>query len=131
MLCVCRGMHLLALAHGGSLACHDDAPELSATHKTTLRALGGHSVDIRRGSRLHSIFNAETIKVNSLHHQHVADPGGLEVTGRSPDGLVEALELPGERFVVGVQWHPELQAVWEPKEEKLFKALVEAARRER
>ena len=131
LLCVCRGMQLLALDHGGTLASLDDDPELSVTHKTTLRAFGGHSVEIRRDSRLNSIFNAETIKVNSLHHQHVVDPGGLEVTGRSPDGLVEALELPGERFVVGVQWHPELQAIWEPKEEKLFKALVEAARQKR
>jgi putative glutamine amidotransferase len=47
------------------------------------------------------------VPVNSRHHQAVADAGSARVTARSADGIVEALELPGARFALGVQWHPE------------------------
>jgi putative glutamine amidotransferase len=126
-LCVCRGMQLLSLSRGGGIACHDADPELSATHKTTLKTLGGHSVGLKESSRLRRIFGQESIRVNSLHHQHITDSGTLVASGRSPDGLIEAVEQPGDHFVLGVQWHPELQAIFGFEEERLFKALVDAA----
>lgn len=127
LLCVCRGMQLLSLSHNGSIDCHDDDIKLSKTHKTTLRTLGRHMVEIDPSTRLSEIFHNDSIHVNSLHHQHITDSGNLRISGRSPDGLIEAVETEGERFVLGVQWHPELQAIFELKEERIFKTLVDSA----
>ena len=127
LLCICRGMQLLSLSHKGAIVCHDDDSELCKTHKTTLRTLGKHIVRIEQATRLSGIFNKDDIHVNSLHHQHVTDPGNLKISGRSPDGVIEAVEADGERFVLGVQWHPELQAIFEFKEERIFKTLVDHA----
>ena len=127
LFCVCRGMQLLSLQHGGSITGHDDDEKLSKTHKTTLRSLGRHPVNIEKNTRLNKILKLEKIKVNSLHHQHITNAGDLIVSGKSPDGLIEAVEMQGEQFVLGVQWHPELLALFDYKEEKLFKALVDAA----
>lgn len=127
LLCICRGMQLLSLAHGGKIACHDDDKALSKTHKSTLRSLGGHPVEINPSSHLHQIINRDKITVNSLHHQHITDPGNLKVSGKSPDGLIEAVETDDDRFAIGIQWHPELLALFDYKEEKFFNALVNAA----
>jgi putative glutamine amidotransferase len=73
------------------------------------------------GSRLYRILGPE-VDVNSYHHQAVADPGPLKVTAYSPDGVVEALEDPARRFVLGVQWHPE-----EMSDGRIFEAFVRMA----
>ncbi|NOY75931.1 MAG: gamma-glutamyl-gamma-aminobutyrate hydrolase family protein [Kiritimatiellaeota bacterium] len=127
VLCVCRGMQLLSLSKGGQIACHDDDPDFGATHTTSLGRWTGHKVEIAESSRLSGILAKRAIRVNSLHHQHITDQGTLAVSARSPDFLIEAVEETGERFAIGVQWHPELLAMFELKEEKLFKALVAAA----
>ena len=69
-----------------------------------------HDVSIVPDSKLGAIYGADRVNVNSRHHQAVtADrvASGLVVTGMSDDGLVEGLESPAHRWVVGVQWHPE------------------------
>ena len=86
-----------------------------------------HTVSIRAGSLLHRILKKEKIMVNSLHHQAVRRPGrGIKICGRALDGVAEALELPGKRFFLGVQWHPEI--MWERQEDAaaVFKAFVHA-----
>jgi putative glutamine amidotransferase len=60
--------------------------------------------------------------VNSTHHQAVATLGPLVVLAEAPDGVIEAVELPGHPFCLGVQWHPELL------DARLFSALVNACR---
>ena len=55
-------------------------------------------------------------------HQGVADPGTLTIAGRAPDHTIEAVEIPGRRFAVGVLWHPEAG-----DDPRLFEALVLAA----
>lgn len=127
LLCICRGMQLLSLAHGGKITCHDNDESLSKTHKSTLRSFGGHPIEIKTDTKLYRIIDRKQIHVNSLHHQHITDPGNLKVSGRSPDGLIEAVEIDEGRFGLGVQWHPELLALFDYKEEKLFNALVDAA----
>lgn len=127
VLCICRGMQLLSLDHGGVINCHDDDKEMSAMHKTTLNNLGRHSVEIAQNSKLYKILNREKIKVNSFHHQHITDPGDLIISAKSPDGLIEAVEMDSDRFCIGVQWHPELLALFDYKEELLFKTLVDNA----
>jgi putative glutamine amidotransferase len=64
----------------------------------------------------------ENATVNSYHHQGIADPGTLTVTGWADDGTVEAVEDTSRRFALGVQWHPEAT-----DDNRLFEALTEAA----
>ena len=71
-----------------------------------------------------------TIVLHEPHFQSIADPGPrLQVAARAPDGVIEAVELPGDRFVMGIQWHPELEQVSEDLQMAPFRLLVEAARR--
>jgi putative glutamine amidotransferase len=89
-----------------------------------------HDVDVLPGSRLHAILGRDSVPVNSFHHQAVADVGdGLVVSARCPgDGVIEGLEIPGARFAVAVQWHPE--SFWKQADsfQPLFDAHVEACR---
>jgi putative glutamine amidotransferase len=127
VLGVCRGMQLMAVAAGGRL--HQHLPDLLG-HDQHRPAdpppLGEHVVEVRPGSLAHTILG-DSLTVNSLHHQGVADPGRLIPTGWCPaDDLVEVVEDPAHEFVLGVQWHPE-----ESTDRRLFAALVEAARERR
>jgi putative glutamine amidotransferase len=122
VLGVCRGMQLLAVAYGGRL--HQHLPDVLGhdKHRPAVGVHGSHGVRFAAGSRIAEIMQDDT-EVNSYHHQGVADPGGLSVTGWADDGVVEAVEDPARRFVVGVQWHPE-----EARDQRPFAALVAAAR---
>jgi gamma-glutamyl-gamma-aminobutyrate hydrolase PuuD len=108
VLAICYGMQLLALARGGTLH-YDvatDVPE-AGPHRLSGRD-GRHGLRITPGSRLASILGQDPGPVNSRHHQAVAEPGaGARVCAVAEDGLVEAIELEGEPFAIGVQWHPE------------------------
>jgi putative glutamine amidotransferase len=122
VLGVCRGMELLAVAYGGAL--HQHLPDVLAGdpgHQPSPGVYGSHPARFIPGSRAAAIFGERT-EVNSYHHQAVADPGKLTVTGWADD-VVEAVEDPSRRFVFGVQWHPEAMADVRP-----FAALVAAAR---
>jgi putative glutamine amidotransferase len=94
------------------------------------RSRPSHRVEVDASSRLREILRQGTIPVNSIHHQSVERLGeGLVASARCPDdGVVEGLEMPGRRFVVGVQWHPE--SFWNRPEsfQPLFDAHVEACR---
>jgi gamma-glutamyl-gamma-aminobutyrate hydrolase PuuD len=77
---------------------------------------------------LAGIAHRETWEVNSRHHQAVARLGsGLQVCARDPeDGVIEAVELPGRRYVLAVQWHPENQAPEDPEQRRLFQSFADA-----
>ena len=82
-------------------------------------------MSIEPGSVLESILNRSEYMVNSRHHQCVGTVApGLVVTAKSPDGIVEALELPGKRFVLAVQWHPEART--DGPDAKIFEAFRQA-----
>ena len=109
VLGICRGVQVINVANGGTLVQHlPDVTDVS--HRE--RERGGelvHGVDVVPGSRLHAIAGSLQLGANTLHHQAVGSVGeGLVVTGRAPDGTVEAIEGTGEQPVLGVQWHPEL-----------------------
>jgi putative glutamine amidotransferase len=125
VLCVCRGVQLLNVAKGGTLRQHvgvdegDGHPRFADDGHDP-----AHGVDLSPGSLAQSLLGGH-VEVNSLHHQVIDEVGtGLVVTGRSPDGAPEVLELEGSD-VLGVQWHPELLARPDPT----FSWLVDAARR--
>lgn len=122
LLCVCRGHQLLAVERGGRL--HQHLPETPGyeKHGATGGEWSNHVVEIELNSRLGSILGTNVIG-NSGHHQGVADAGDLTIVGRTEDGLIEAVELPGASFLLSMQWHPEML-----NQTKVFDALIEAAR---
>jgi gamma-glutamyl-gamma-aminobutyrate hydrolase PuuD len=114
VLAICRGMQLLNVVAGGTLTQH--LGDSNAHH-------GDHPVLIQPGSRLAGIYGAGERVVNSRHHQAVREPGeGVAVTALAPDGIIEGIEIPRRRFVVGVQWHPEDR----PEDAPLFAAFAAA-----
>ena len=127
ILAICRGHQVLNVALGGTL--YQDVPsqvEGSIKHyaKTPLY-YPSHSVEVKEGSRLHGMFGKEELGVNSFHHQAVKDLGeGLVARAWAPDGVIEAMELPGDAFVLGVQWHPERMIDGEML--KIFQGFVQA-----
>jgi putative glutamine amidotransferase len=135
LLGVCRGLQIINVAAGGSLYqdCeeffdgaikHDYFPNAGYD-----RAHLAHTVSVKPGSRLHDAFGSAEIEVNSMHHQGLKDvPSGLVSTATAPDGLIEALEVPGHAYVVGVQWHPEALIDDDEGTQRLFAGFIEAAR---
>lgn len=127
LLGVCRGHQLLNVVLGGTLIEH--LAEGPIVHAAPYAAPNdgdtGHVVEFGEGSVARAIYGARRV-TNSWHHQAVDRLGdGLCVVGRTPDGVVECIEL-ADRPVVGVQWHPEWAA---SQPEPIFGWLVDAASR--
>ena len=126
LLGICRGMQLLNIAAGGDL--HQHIPEITpdpATHKAGPGKWARHEVSVAPGCRLAELIG-ERPTVVSAHHQAPLEVGaGLEVVATAGDGTIEALELPGKRFALGVLWHPEEDPVGGAP---LFRELVAHAR---
>ena len=82
----------------------------------------------KQKSRLFEILKEETVWVNSNHHQAIkALPPHFVTTSTASDGIIEAIEDPRERFLIGVQWHPEATWIHDKASQSLFAALVKAA----
>ena len=123
LLGICLGSQWINVAHGGSLV-QDIPSEFGVVHRDTK-----HQVTLEAGSKLAGIFGATNFEVNSFHHQAVRKLGeGLRIAAKSPEGIVEATETtdPG-RFLIGVQWHPEKMFQTDSRQQKLFKAFIDAA----
>jgi putative glutamine amidotransferase len=145
VLGVCGGHQLLNIARGGALVQDlrsewkpdtrnattlehsDDERKGTAQEGSVYR----HIVRLAPGSRLEKIIGKSKVLTNSYHHQAVVPDrigSGFMATAWAPDGVIEALELAGnERWVLGVQWHPERQTD-EPEHRAIFEALVKACR---
>jgi len=126
---ICRGIQVINVALGGTLYTHIESQLPGALkHDNEDRQFLSHTVAVQPDSRLAGILGTTIVQTNSLHHQgieQVAPP--LTVLGRSPDGLVEAVELVGNPFGLAVQWHPEwLQDMQEMR--NLFKAFIDASK---
>lgn len=128
VLGICRGMQLINIAYGGTLLQH--LPERFGHHEH-LRVAGtfdgaDHDVDLIEGSLAARAAGETHHATKSHHHQGVDRLGeGLSITGSSAmDGLPEAIEMPGRRFVLGVQWHPEADVA-----SQVVGALVKEAER--
>jgi len=90
--------------------------------------VASHTVSIIPNTRLYNILGSELLVVNSFHHQAVKDIApGFVAAAWSKDGIIEAIEMPGDLFVVAVQWHPELMIESYPVMLSLFRQLVTAA----
>jgi putative glutamine amidotransferase len=127
VLGICGGMQLLAVELGGALYqdIGDEVPGAFDHEQKLDPREPGHPVTVLEGTELARILGPGELAVNSTHHQAVRDPGRARVSARSPDQIVEAIELP-QGFAIGVQWHPELLAA--PQHLLLYRALVDRAR---
>jgi len=131
-LAICRGVQVLNVSQRGTLY-QDVGSQVSGAINHGQKADKGvltHMVRIAPDSRLSAILESEEIWVNSKHHQAVQAAGpGLVISAQANDGVIEAVEHPGKRFVLGVQWHPEGTWQHDPHSRKLFEALIQAASR--
>jgi len=124
VLAVCRGAQLLAVWAGGRLKALDSDKNLMNMHLSSMYRRVHHNVKFEENSRLANIYGTLHLHTNSFHHQMIEDPGSLHVIARTETGEIEAVELPGDRFVLGVQWHPEISALYNPHRQSLFNAFV-------
>jgi putative glutamine amidotransferase len=132
LFAICFGLQVLNVSRGGTLIQDIVGQRADAIkhEQGAPRDRHSHSVRLLEDSRLGQLAKAETAPVNSHHHQAIESLGrDLLATAWAPDGLVEAVEDPrSDRFVVGVQWHPELG--WERDEfsQSLFSRFIAEAR---
>ncbi|MFD5552569.1 gamma-glutamyl-gamma-aminobutyrate hydrolase family protein [Streptomyces sp. NPDC127068] len=121
LLAVCRGMHVVNVALGGTLI-------RELTHGKVPHQQGFHRVRLKPGSRVALAMGREEAVVSSRHHQAVDRLGcGLSIAGRAADGVIEALEH-HSAHLLAVQWRPEDNADLAVEEQALFNDLVERAR---
>jgi gamma-glutamyl-gamma-aminobutyrate hydrolase PuuD len=124
LLAICRGQQILNVQHGGSLIQHVENVNLHQTSPPD-KSQPAHHVDIVPGTLLAEVAGAARWDVNSRHHQALDRVGqGLRVAAQSADGVIEAVERPGMRFMLAVQWHPEDQSRVSAEQRKLFEAFV-------
>jgi gamma-glutamyl-gamma-aminobutyrate hydrolase PuuD len=124
VLAICRGCQVLNVELGGTL--HQHLPDVigHAAHRSAPFVFGDVDVVTVPGSLAAEVFGTNPV-VRCSHHQAIDELGqGLVPSAATDDGVTEAVELHGARFVLGVQWHPEEQGDRRP-----FDALVRAAQR--
>ncbi|MDH5640455.1 MAG: gamma-glutamyl-gamma-aminobutyrate hydrolase family protein, partial [Nitrospira sp.] len=134
LLGICGGMQTINVAYGGSL--FQDIPSQVRhvlDHRQKTKAIHtSHLVTLTPKSLLRKIVGRATLMVNSSHHQsvkRVVPP--LIASAVAPDGIVEAIESPAQRFLLAIQWHPEFLFERHVAHRRLFEALLKAARRTR
>nr|WP_051246026.1 gamma-glutamyl-gamma-aminobutyrate hydrolase family protein [Thioalkalivibrio sp. ALE19] len=125
ILGICRGMQLINVVRGGSL--HRDLAAFHAETPNARSLLPVKQVRLDPHSRLSAILGDAPLRVNALHDQAVDRLGhDLNVVGREPSRVVQAIEAGGRDFCIGVQWHPEYLPQ-KARHQRLFRALVAAA----
>ena len=131
VLGICRGIQIMNVAYGGTL--WQDLPQQCPSdvcHRMQPPYDGAaNEVRVVSGTPLHELLGCDTFSVNSCHHQAVRRLApAFSRMASAPDGLTEAIYMPGRRFVWGVQWHPEFSYQKSAESRKLFAALAAAAR---
>lgn len=126
ILGICRGAQLLNVHFGGTL--HRDLADFYEETPQIVTIRPKKRIEIEPGSLLAKVLGTESCRVNALHGQAVGRlAASLRIVARETAGVVQAIEHPGHRFLLGVQWHPEyLPQV--ARQRRIFAHLVEAAR---
>ncbi len=130
---ICRGLQVLNIHFGGTLYqdIKKDLPaamdhQLSSKEKDITHL--AHPITIDQDSKLGAILGDTTVLTNTHHHQAVKQLGsGLRITATSSDGIVEAIETTDDRFIIGVQSHPESLGVVAPIWSNVFEAFIQQA----
>ncbi len=133
LLGICRGMQVINIAAGGTIY-----QDLGSQRKKVIKHMQQaprwyptHKVSLARESKLAFIMGMEELRVNSFHHQGVARVApGFMACAHARDGVVEALEHPEKKFVLGVQWHPEAMWFRDNNMLKLFTHLIAASQKQ-
>ncbi len=130
ILAICRGIQILNVSLGGNL--FQDIPgqvKDSILHSQNApKNVLTHAIRIEQETLLYKVTGKKKIWVNSKHHQAVKDVApGLRIGALSEDGVIEAIEDPSKRFVLGVQWHPEGTFREDTYSKKLFRAFIREA----
>ncbi|MEJ0073352.1 MAG: gamma-glutamyl-gamma-aminobutyrate hydrolase family protein [Candidatus Saccharibacteria bacterium] len=130
ILAICRGTQLLNVVCGGSLY-QDIGSQVKSAGEHQISTIKedvehiAHHLSVDEASILRRIIQSPTIDANSHHHQAIRQVAAeLRVSARAGDGIVEAVEIPGAAFAVGVQCHPESLHAVEPKWDLLFDEFV-------
>ena len=134
LLAICRGIQVLNVALGGTVVqdIPGERPGPIAHSQSEPRQQPTHAVKVMgEGTRLGRVLGALELDVNSMHHQAIDRLGaGLREVAWAPDGIIEGVEMSGDdRFVLGVQWHPEELVAHDRAARNLFAAVVDVARR--
>lgn len=133
ILGICRGSQLLNSLTDGSmyqdLESQYEGDGLIQHKQKSDRDYLQHSLLIEKGSRLHKIIGKDKIRVNSHHHQanKAVDNKDFIVSGRAPDGVIEAFESTGETFIMGLQFHPEDAYKFDEPSKKILEAFISEA----
>lgn len=131
VLGICRGLQVMNIAMGGNVYQDLEKEGNFEVHSAEMypRTAVVHEVELVSESRVANIYGESVIGVNSYHHQAAKDLGrGFVNVGKAAeDQVIEAIEIPGERFVVAVQWHPEMM-VTSDIQPRIFRAFVEACK---
>lgn len=125
---ICRGIQLINIALGGNLYqdIYTQVPEVHGHSCEISLQEGYHSISIIKNSMVYEIFGKEKLLVNSLHHQALKDLGkDLKITAKASDGIIEAIESTNDKFVLGVQFHPETMSMKYKEFLKPFKYFID------
>jgi len=123
ILGICLGCQMLNISLGGKLI--QDLKSEQATQRNHRK--GNHFVRIENSSQLKGILKRNQCKVNSRHHQAIKSVGkGLKISAYSTDGVIEGIEAKNSRYLIGIQWHPEI--LKDPLSKKLFRSFIQACK---
>ncbi|SKC49761.1 gamma-glutamyl-gamma-aminobutyrate hydrolase family protein [Maledivibacter halophilus] len=131
VLGICRGLQLINVFFGGTI--YQDIYEANITNQEHVCSMlpkytKCHKVTIKEESRLYKAFGKKMLDVNSLHHQAIEILGdGLIETAISEDKIIEGIEHKNHRFVIGVQWHPEMMADVYNEQQRIFQLFINEA----
>lgn len=132
MLGICRGAQLFNVLMGGTL--YQDLPSEYPSdvnhHETPPYDKTAHTVSLMAGGLLAGIVGADSMNVNSYHHQGIREVGqGLLAEAKAPDELVEAVSVKDNPFALAVQWHPEFSRLSDVNSGRIFQSFVEACQK--
>ena len=129
---ICRGTQLINIALGGTIYqdIYKQIPNIGGHTCPNNLQEGHHNIIIENDTIMFDIFKKERLVVNSLHHQAVKDLGAnLKTSSSSIDGIIESIESTDDRFILGVQFHPEAMAMKYEEYLKPFKYFVDRCKR--
>ncbi len=125
VLGVCLGMQLMS-CHNGEIDLTDIGNDRHDQKDDTVLT---HKVILAEDSKLFKIIGEKEFMVNSFHTRQASPVGEYKVVGYSDDGIIEAIEYPGDTFNIGVQWHPEISYQFDNNSKKVIDAFIEEAKK--
>ncbi len=119
---ICLGMQLMS-SYKSNFYVYPNESEIN--HKQENDDVLTHKVIVNKDSYLYKILEKDEIMVNSFHRYHVGTNDYFDVSARSEDGYIEAIELKGKKFVMGVQWHPEISYDFDDNSRKIIDYFID------